>query len=165
MIPLWENGKFCVPEPDTDPNWDGSHGSARCTWRYVTTLAAFYACHQGSKASWPFMLCSIYYDAIRWFFSVIQRRISSFVWRRDYAAPNGDCESSGKWDFLLTSLSFLFSHSIRQWSTWINFKVDQKQSIRDFSTLRIPCLIHTAPASPLRRLLRSIATTRRPACS
>ena len=38
MIPLWENGKFCVSEPDAHPNWVGSFGSARYTWRYVTTL-------------------------------------------------------------------------------------------------------------------------------
>ena len=37
-IPLWENGKFCISEPDTDPNWVGSFGSARYTWRYVATL-------------------------------------------------------------------------------------------------------------------------------
>ena len=37
-IPLWENGKFCISEPDADPNWVGSSGSARYMWRYVPTL-------------------------------------------------------------------------------------------------------------------------------
>ena len=29
MIPLWENGKLCFSEPDTDPNRVGSLGSDR----------------------------------------------------------------------------------------------------------------------------------------
>ena len=29
---------FCIPEPDADPNWVGSFGSARYTWQYVATL-------------------------------------------------------------------------------------------------------------------------------
>ena len=37
-LALWENGKFCISEPDSDPNWVGSFGSARYMWRYIATL-------------------------------------------------------------------------------------------------------------------------------
>ena len=45
MIPLWENGKFCISEPDTEPNWVGSFGSARYSRRYVATLQMFANLH------------------------------------------------------------------------------------------------------------------------
>ena len=37
-ISLRENDKFCISEPDNEPNWVGSFGSARYRRRYVPTL-------------------------------------------------------------------------------------------------------------------------------
>ena len=46
MILLRENGKFCISEPDTEPNWVGSFGSALYLRRYVATLPSPIHCRR-----------------------------------------------------------------------------------------------------------------------